>query len=74
MKMINKPKMNKTETYEVDIDFDAAAEAWSRNKIKQPNGCYKYKCMGSTLKGLPCSLRAMPFSEFCKKHSKKISK
>ena len=29
--------------YEVNIDFDEAHEAWMANKIKQKNGCYKYR-------------------------------
>jgi hypothetical protein len=29
--------------YEVNIDFDEAHEAWVANKIKQKNGCYKYR-------------------------------
>lgn len=29
--------------YEVNIDFDDAHEAWTSNKIKQKNGCYKYR-------------------------------
>jgi hypothetical protein len=29
--------------YEVNIDFDEAHDAWVANKIKQKNGCYKYK-------------------------------
>jgi hypothetical protein len=29
--------------YEVNIDFVEAHEAWVANKIKQKNGCYKYR-------------------------------
>jgi hypothetical protein len=29
--------------YEVNIDFDEAHDAWVANKIKQKNGCYKYR-------------------------------
>ena len=29
--------------YEVNIDFDDAHDAWVANKIKQKNGCYKYR-------------------------------
>lgn len=32
-----------TPLYEVDIDFDDAHDAWVANKIKQKNGCYKYR-------------------------------
>jgi hypothetical protein len=29
--------------YDVCIDFDDAHDAWVANKIKQKNGCYKYR-------------------------------
>jgi hypothetical protein len=29
--------------YEVCIDFEYAHDAWVANKIKQKNGCYKYR-------------------------------
>ena len=29
--------------YEVNIDFDEAHREWVKNKIKMPNGCYKYR-------------------------------
>ena len=29
--------------YEVDIDFDAAHDAWTKNKIKGKNGTYRYR-------------------------------
>lgn len=29
--------------YEVNIDFDEAHNEWVKNKIKMPNGCYKYR-------------------------------
>ena len=32
-----------TPLYEVNIDFDEAHDAWVANKIKQKNGCYKYR-------------------------------
>jgi hypothetical protein len=28
---------------DVDIDFDEASNAWTKNKIKTGNGCYRYK-------------------------------
>jgi len=29
--------------YEVNIDFDEAHNEWVKNKIKMPNGCYRYR-------------------------------
>jgi hypothetical protein len=29
--------------YDVNIDFDEAHVEWVKNKIRLPNGCYKYK-------------------------------
>ena len=36
-------KYDKAALYEVDLDFDAASEAWKQNKISIGNGQYKYK-------------------------------
>ena len=34
--------------YEVNIDFDEAHAEWVKNKIKMPNGCYRYRKERST--------------------------
>ena len=36
-------KENSINTYPVNIDFNKAQKEWNKNKIKLPNGCYKYK-------------------------------
>ena len=39
------PNVNeKQQLYEVNIDFDAASEAWRTNKKSVGNGFYKYIC------------------------------
>jgi len=61
----------KKQEFEVIIDFDEASEAWRQNKKKQPNGCYKYVCMGITKKGDPCKRLALNVEDFCKMHMPK---
>jgi hypothetical protein len=58
----------------VNIDFDEASSAWTKNKIKQSNGCYKYRCMGQTQKGSCCKRMPLTNSDYCKIHYNSESK
>jgi hypothetical protein len=57
--------------YEVDIDFDAASEAWHMNKKRLSNGCYEYICGKMTKSGRKCCRKPGLTSEYCSLHSKK---
>ena len=35
--------LSEVKSYEVNINFDAAQDAWEANKIKGKNGTYRYK-------------------------------
>lgn len=63
------PNMTPT-TYDVNIDFDGAQEAWRANKTTLPNGCFAYKnvnvCIGHTKTGQQC--RNKTAFEYCKIH------
>lgn len=50
-----------------EINFDEASKAWTANKIKLENGCYKYICGKITKTGKKCMR-----SGKCKLHDKKI--
>jgi hypothetical protein len=54
--------------FEVDIDFDAASEAWRANKKSIGNGSYKYICMAICKSGKPCSRKPIESDDFCKIH------
>jgi hypothetical protein len=54
--------------FEVDIDFDAASEAWRANKKSIGNGSYKYICTAICKSGKPCSRKPIEDDEFCKIH------
>lgn len=51
-----------------DIDFDQASKAWMKNKIKQTNGTYKYKCIKKTKKGFDCKNRPIKDLNVCYCH------
>lgn len=57
----------------MNIDFEEASNAWRQNKIKQPNGCYKYKCMGQIKNGSCCKRPSVKNSDYCKIHYNKDS-
>ena len=61
----------KCEIYSVDIDFDAASEAWKTNKISQGNGTYRYCCMAVISKmnsQEKCSRKIVSPHEYCRRH------
>ncbi len=41
-------------TYDNEIDFDGASEAWNSNKRKLANGCYEYVCGAKLANGQKC--------------------
>lgn len=61
------------QTLVFNIDFDEASNAWTKNKIKQANGCYKYKCMGQNRDASCCKRPSMKYSNYCKIHEKSES-
>jgi hypothetical protein len=54
--------------YVVNIDFDAASEAWKSNKISKGNGTYTYKCQAMKRDGCPCSQGVSGWSDYCRRH------
>lgn len=56
---------------EVNIDFDAASEAWMQNKRAMGNGHYVYRCIAITKKGQPCKCKPLQNSTLCKIHQAK---
>lgn len=44
MKTISQTRRENNPIYEVNIDFDAASEAWKANKCYIGNGSYRYVC------------------------------
>jgi hypothetical protein len=57
-------------TYEVNIDFDEASEAWNANKIRCQNGEYKYVCGESTNRGY-CKRKLCANTNKCSSHKNK---
>ena len=53
--------------YEVNIDFDAASEAWKSNKRSIGNGSYKYVC-SKRYKNNNCITKCLHGEDYCKKH------
>lgn len=51
--------------YEVNIDFDAASEAWKSNKKYIGNGTYEYICEYITKKGTNCKRSVKHGLHFC---------
>lgn len=62
--------LSQRQTYEVDIDFDGASEAWHMNKKRLANGCYEYICGVKTKTGRKCCRKPTSTSEYCSFHSK----
>jgi hypothetical protein len=52
-------------TYEVNIDFDEASNAWKKNKKSIGNGQYKYICAKAKKDGTSCSKVCYKEMEFC---------
>jgi hypothetical protein len=59
--------------YEVNIDFDAASEAWKANKRSIGNGSYKYICCVIDKNGKKCGIKCISGEKYCRSHYKKLS-
>lgn len=57
--------------YSVDIDFDAASDAWKLNKKSIGNGQYKYICLAITKSGNSCKRESMSGFNYCSLHCEK---
>ena len=54
--------------YEVKIDFGEAHKEWMKNKIKQENGCYSYKCIHIIRGRTECGKQVYGTTNYCKVH------
>ena len=57
-----------TQPYEVKIDFNEAHKEWMKNKIKQENGCYRYKCIHIIRGRTECGKQVYGTTNYCKVH------
>ena len=57
----------KQQLYEVNIDFDAASEAWRANKKSVGNGCYKYICPAEK-NDIKCGKTCYKDLDYCWQH------
>jgi len=70
MKTRSQTKYEKSEIYEVDIDFDESSIAWKSNKISIGNGSYKYVCAKIGKNNNMCISKCLPGEIYCKTHYK----
>lgn len=70
MKTRSQTKYEKSTLYEVNIDFDAASEAWKANKKSIGNGSYKYVCAKRGKKNNYCISKCLPGENYCRTHLK----
>lgn len=70
MKTRSQTKYEKSALYEVNIDFDAASEAWKANKKYIGNGSYKYVCAKRGKNNNCCIGKCLPGESYCKTHLK----
>lgn len=57
--------------YKAEIDFDEASKEWRKNKVRQPNGCFRYKCSHfSTSKQQLCKNKVVGKGDYCIFHRK----
>lgn len=68
MKTRSQTKYENSALFEVNIDFDAASEAWKANKKSIGNGSYKYICEKKGKNGSICVAKCLPGEIYCKKH------
>lgn len=69
MKTRSQTKIEK-KLFEVNIDFDAASEAWKANKRAIGNGSYKYVCTKRNKNNIFCNKNCLPGENYCKTHYK----
>jgi hypothetical protein len=74
MKTRSQTNYEKSTIYEVNIDFDAASEAWKANKRSIGNGSYKYVCCKRGKNNNMCMAKCLPGEDYCKTHFNMISK
>jgi len=70
MKTRSQTKYENSALYEVNIDFDAASEAWKANKKYIGNGSYKYVCAKRGKNNNCCIAKCLPGESYCKTHLK----
>lgn len=70
MKTRSQTKYEKSAIYEVNIDFDAASEAWKANKKSIGNGSYKYVCAKIGKNNNCCIAKCLPGEDYCRTHLK----
>ena len=70
MKTRSQTKYENSAIYEVNIDFDAASEAWKANKKPTGNGCYKYVCAKRGKNNNICIAKCLPGELYCRTHLK----
>lgn len=68
MKTRSQMRYEKSAIFEVNIDFDAASEAWKSNKISICNGSYKYVCCKKTKLNNLCKNKCLVGENYCKIH------
>ena len=70
MKTRSQTKYENLPLYEVNIDFDAASEAWKAYKKSIGNGSYKYVCTKSGKNNNCCISKCLPGEDYCRNHLK----
>ena len=70
MKTRSQTKYENSALYEVNIDFDAASEAWKANKKSIGNGSYKYVCAKRGKNNNCCIAKCLPGEDYCRVHLK----
>ena len=70
MQTRSQTRYEKSAIYEVNIDFDAASEAWKANKRSIGNGSYKYVCCKKGKNNYNCSAKCLPGEDYCRTHLK----
>lgn len=70
MKTRSQTKYENSARFEVNIDFDAASQAWKANKISIGNGSYKYVCCKRGKNNNMCIAKCLPGEDYCRVHLK----
>lgn len=70
MQTRSQTKYENSAIYEVNIDFDAASEAWKANKMSIGNGSYRYVCCKRGKNNNMCISKCLPGEHYCRVHLK----
>jgi hypothetical protein len=70
MQTRSQTKYQKSQLYEVIIDFDGASEAWKSNKRSIGNGSYRYVCAKKGKCNNMCIAKCLPGEIYCRTHLK----